>query len=92
MVTLVNLLRSYQAVFQSDYTSHSMKIPIYPHLVNTYYLSFFFFLRFTYLFIYGSAGSSLLHKLSLVEVSRGYSRTVVCGLLIAVAFVVEHGL
>ena len=30
-----------------------------------------------YLFIYGSAGSSLLHKLSLDEVSRGYSN---CGM------------
>ena len=45
------------------------------------------------MFIFGCAGSSLLHGLSLVAESRGYSLVVVCRLLIAVAsLVLEHGL
>ena len=47
---------------------------------------------FIYLFIYGYAGSSLMCRLPLVLMSRGYSLVVVCGLLTVVAFlVVEHG-
>ena len=47
-----------------------------------------------YLFIiFVCAGSSLLHRLSLVVVSEGYSLAEGCGLLIVVAsLVVEHGL
>ena len=41
----------------------------------------------------GCAGFSLLHRLSLVVASRGYSLSVVCRLLIAAAsLVVEHRL
>ena len=44
-----------------------------------------------YLFIFGCAGSLLLHRLPLVAVSTGYSLVTVCGLLIAVASpVAEH--
>ena len=44
------------------------------------------------LFISGFAGS-LLHRLSLVEASGGYSLVVVCGLLITVdSLVAEHKL
>ena len=44
-----------------------------------------------HLFIFGCAGSLLLHRLSLVAVSTGYCLVTVCGLLIAVASpVVEH--
>ena len=50
-------------------------------------------LLFTYLFIHGCSGSSLLHRLSLAAVSRGHSLVVVCGLLPAVtSLVAEHGL
>ena len=46
-----------------------------------------------YIFIYGHARSLLLHVLSLVVASGGYSVISVCGLLIAVAsLVAEHGL
>ena len=49
---------------------------------------------FIYSFMFGCAGSSLLHLgFSLVVASEGYSLVVVCGLLIAMAsLVVEHGL
>ena len=51
---------------------------------------FFFFSNFI---IFGCAGSSLLHGLSLIAESRGYSLAVVCRRLIAVASpVAEHGL
>ena len=44
------------------------------------------------LFIFGCAGSLLLRAgFSLVVVSRGYSVTAVCGLLIVVTSLVEHG-
>ena len=46
---------------------------------------FFFF----YLFIFGCAGSSLLHTLSLVAVSRSSSLVMVYGPLVAVASLVE---
>ena len=53
----------------------------------------FFLHVYFYLFIFGCAGSSLLHGLSLVVVSRGYSLVAVCGLLTALAsLVAEHGL
>ena len=44
---------------------------------------------FTYLFIVGCAGSSLLHSLSLVVASRGYPLAVVCRLLVAL-LIAEH--
>ena len=45
------------------------------------------------LFIFGCAGSLLLHGLSLAVADQGYSLVVVCGLLIVVAsIVVEHRL
>ena len=45
------------------------------------------------LFIFGCAGSLLLHGLSLAVAGQGYSLVVVCGLLIVVAsIVVEHRL
>ena len=45
------------------------------------------------MFIFGFTGSSLLHRLSLVEVSRDYSLVVVHRLLIVVpSLVVEHRL
>ena len=40
--------------------------------------------------MFGCAGFSLLHKLSLVVASRGYSLAVMRRLLIAVASLVEH--
>lgn len=43
---------------------------------------------FKKLFIYGCAGSLLLHGLSLVAESKDYSLVVVCGLPIAVASLV----
>ena len=44
------------------------------------------------LFIFGCAGSLLLPAgFSLVVESRGYSLTAVCGILIVVTFLVEHG-
>lgn len=46
------------------------------------------FLLFTY-FIFGCAGSVLLHGLFLVAAGGGYSPIVVCGPLIAVASVEE---
>ena len=53
----------------------------------------FFLHVYFYSFIFGCAGSSLLHGLSLVVVSRGYSLVAVCGLLTALAsLVAEHGL
>ena len=49
--------------------------------------------KIIYLFIFGCAGSSLPHGLSLVVASTAYCVVVVCGLLIAVAsLVVEHRL
>ena len=46
----------------------------------------------TDLFI-GCTGSSLLRRLSLVGISGGYSLVLVCGLFIAVVYLVaEHGL
>ena len=36
-------------------------------------------------FIYDCSGSFLLHRLSLVAVSRGYSLVATCGLLVVVA-------
>ena len=48
---------------------------------------------YIYLFIYGYAGSSLMCRLPLVLMSRGYSLVVVCGLLTAVLSpVAEHRL
>ena len=44
-----------------------------------------FFILFTYLYIYGCAGSLLQCRLSLVSASRGYSLVVVLEFLIAVA-------
>ena len=43
-----------------------------------------------YLFILGWAESSLLHRLSLVAESRGYSLVAVLGLLIVVAYLVAE--
>ena len=51
-----------------------------------------FFKTFIYLFIFGCAGSSLLHAFSLVAAYRGYSLVEVRALLIAKASVAEHGL
>ena len=51
------------------------------------------FICLFYLFIFGCAGSLLLHGLSLAAVRRGYSLVVMCGLLVALAsLVVGHGL
>ena len=48
---------------------------------------------FFFLFIYGCAGSSLRHSLSLVAANRGYSLAAVQWLLIALASLVAvHGL
>ena len=62
--------------------------------MSQYKISFFFLsILKKYLFIFGSAGSLLLHRLSLVGESRGYSLIVVLGLLIArTSFIAEHGL
>ena len=46
---------------------------------------FFFFFKNFYLFVFGCAGSLLLHRLSLVAASRGYSLAVVLRPLIVVA-------
>ena len=46
----------------------------------------------TYVFIFGHAGSSLLHGLPLVAVMESYSLVVVCGLLTVVDSPVEQGL
>lgn len=43
------------------------------------------YIKIAYLFIFGCAGSSLLHGLSLDAATRGYSLLAVCKLLIAVA-------
>ena len=52
---------------------------------------FYFYLSYLkHLFIYGPAGSLLLLGLCLVWESGGYSLAVVCGLLIAVASLVEE--
>ena len=52
-----------------------------------------FFLSGSLFKIFGCAGSSLLHGLSLVAVSGGYSLVAVCRLLITVAsLVVKHRL
>ena len=54
---------------------------------------FFSSLKKTYVFLFGSAVSLMLCRLSLVAASRGYSLGVVHGLLIVGAsLVVEHGL
>ena len=62
--------------------------------MSQYKISFFFLsILKKYLFIFGSVGSLLLHRLSLVGESRGYSLIVVLGLLIArTSFIAEHGL
>ena len=52
-----------------------------------------FFLSGSLFKIFGCAGSSLLHGLSLVAVSGGYSLVAVCRLLVVGAsLLVEHGL
>ena len=49
------------------------------------------YLKIIFKFIFDCTGSSLLHRLSLIMESKGYSLVVVCGLLIAVAsLVAEH--
>jgi len=49
------------------------------------------YLKVIFKFIFDCTGSSLLHRLSLIMESKGYSLVVVCGLLIAVAsLVAEH--
>ena len=51
-----------------------------------------FFLKNFYLFIFGCAGSSLLHRFSLVAASRGYFLVAVLRLLTVVASLfAEHG-
>ena len=54
-------------------------------------MTFILFQYFIYLY-FGCSASSQLHRLSLVWVSGGCSLVVVCGLLIAVAFLVGGGL
>ena len=48
----------------------------------------FYFIFVVYLFIFGCAGSLLLHRLSLAAVIRGCSVVAMCRLLIAVASLV----
>ena len=77
------------------FSSHLFLLPFLPlYMVSLPIVSSSLFKNnFTYLFIFGCAGSSLLCWLSLVAASGGHSLVVVCGLLSAVAFIVaEHGL
>ena len=59
-------------------SADSHLLPVSSHgreraLVSSSLSFFFFFNNFLFLFIFGCAGSSLLHRLSLVAVSEGYS-------------------
>ena len=78
----------------SDFTFTLQQTVIPPTLTSLFPLiNVNIFLHFIYWFIYGYAGSLLLHKLSLVAESRGYTVVAVRGPLIAVAFpVVGHRL
>ena len=53
----------------------------------------FLIILFIYLFIFGCAGSLVLHGglLQLQQAEGGYSLAVVCGLLTAVSLIAEHG-
>ena len=51
----------------------------------------YIYLKIIFKFVFDWTGSLLLHRLSLILESKGYSLVVVCGLLIAVAsLVAEH--
>ena len=75
---------------QKDLPIEGASTPSFRSLLQNHFL--FLKNNFIYLFVFGCARSSLLHRLVSTCVEGGCSLVAVRELLIAVAYLVEHGL